>query len=169
MELVNRDYVRLYRNEVHERIAEAEDNEELSFFGNLLDAMGEYAQEVYIRLDNQSFAELGFSLEGEQIEITRETVLKAFVNASYAGNLEMVEKLRELLPDERLYPRWIEKDVLDYILDNSMDLNEYFDGEKNRSVYNEGRLEWDKVYNGSKYERKQENAKVYTFTPSDSK
>ena len=99
---------------------------------------------IYISTDNSYIKKF---LEKSEIFISRQTVLNALIFATVNNDIDIVQKLSLIISKKEFLPSEL-GDLLEYVLTHSMDINEYFDGEKQRFIYNdtENRLEEGYVF-----------------------
>lgn len=149
MKLVSRDCIEMSWCDVLSQIfkaAEENNKKRLTYFGGLHQMLLYSSKKfgkgknIYLDINVPSFQSLGFNIS--EMEITRETILNSFVIASYEENYIMGEKIKPYLEKNSYLYGEIEKDVREYILDNSTSIEEYlgvqdemtiFDGEDNES------------------------------------
>lgn len=142
MELVNKNYVRLDTFEVGGEYLDALENGEekkAKYFQKLSSAKAKYESEnrtyignIFIRIDDESFANLRFNVM--EIPIKRVTLVNAFFIASYCFNIEMQTKLAGLLSQDYVLPKELDEEVLEYILNNSMDIYDFLN-DRNREYF----------------------------------
>lgn len=136
MEIVNRNHVKVQVSSLalftfFARIMSSEDNvdtKKSEYFDKLIRESlslnlnsGKNIKEVYICIDDDSFKELDFDMM--EIPISRESFSKARDKAlEKGGDLEMVRKMLPFQFADTIIPENLPKEVLDYILDNSVNV-----------------------------------------------
>ena len=167
MEIVNRNYVKVQVSSLDlftffARIMSSEDNvdtKKSEYFDKLIRESlslnlnsGKSIKEVYICIDDDSFKELGFDMM--EIPISRESFSKARDKSlEKNGDLEMVRKMLPFQFLDKIMPEDLPKEVLDYILDNSVnDIKQgyFFDGNNIEYRKTDEKQESDKVYSITK-------------------
>ena len=162
MELVNKQYIKLGEFSLFVEIANAsiERNiEKLDFFGKLINTITKHEREkcamiedVYISISELCNPKI-FDLT--QIPISRQTILNASLIALYNDELEIAQKLSTFFSKNEVLANELGK-LLDYVLEHSMSIDEYFMGENIQYVYNERE---DKVEKRNIYSKPQDYKK----------
>lgn len=143
MRLVSRDCVGIsfYDTFIEEAAADSRGNKkQANFFRELrkeiedsregkLASPDEY---VYIDITEPSFQKLGFDVS--KMEVTRETILNAFVIAAYSDNYIMVGKIKPYLGKDRYLYGELPVDVREYILDNGISIEEYLENQDENEI-----------------------------------
>ena len=166
MNLVNYEYIKLDTFSIFTEIIKSldeEDDARLNFFQKLNGIIMDYEREYrihisdfYIRisdLENQQ------CLNIDKIPVERQIVLNSILYAVYNNDLEMLDKLTSI--DIQNY-EILQSELggnLNYILNHSMDINEYINGEEERLVYveKESKLEKTYIFN---YRKKEKSKKL---------
>lgn len=140
MELVNKNYVKMNKFDIFSlmnKFVENHDYEKLNFMQKMFSELSKYEREkneyisdVYIGVDAEIFVdEYDFML----LTIKRDSVINAYFYSCFNG---------EENEDLKYFSIWKEfkacelGENLDYVLDNSISMNEYFDGENKKFIYN---------------------------------
>ena len=161
MNLVNYEYIKLHRFLIFLEILEAseeKDDNKLEFFQKIIRTIIDYEKnnrihinDFYIKitdLENQEY------FKTKEITIERETILNAILFAAYNNDIEMLKQLTIIPVQKHEISQSEIGENLDYILNHSIDINEYITGEEERLVYDikENRIE--KAYIFSCHENK---------------
>ncbi|MBE6152484.1 MAG: hypothetical protein E7165_04155 [Firmicutes bacterium] len=154
MELINNNYVKFSKFDLcYQQVKESEtgdENREI-YFNKIMRVFFDYEREkkhhisyIYISTDNSYIKEL---LEKSEIFISRQTVLNALMFATVNNDIDIAQKLSLIISKKEFLPSEL-GNLLEYVLTHSMDINEYFDGEEQRFIYNdiENRLEEGYVF-----------------------
>ena len=156
MNLVNYEYLKLNRFLIFCEILDASDeNDEKkqAFFQKIVRTIMDYEKtnrihisDLYIKIadiENHKY------FKTKEITIEREMILNAILFAAYNNDIEILKKLT-IIPIQKYELSQSELgESLDYILNHSIDLNEYISGEEERIVYNikENKLEKTYIFN----------------------
>lgn len=123
----------------------------LNFFQRLLNVILEYErlEKVkfdYIYMSIKDLLDLNI-LDLNKIPITRNSLFNATLFAIYSGEVEVAQKLRKYFYKDKIYKEEI-PDLFNYVLEHSIDMNEYFNGERKRLVYSNtnNKLEEEYIY-----------------------
>ncbi len=164
MELVNNEYVKLEKIDIFSEAAKSmkkQDNYLSQYFQGTMEATLKYEKEnnifvneIYIPTDDlvDSLVEL--------LPIKRQTLINAYFFANAEHNNEIASKLLlDILEKESEYCTFKfmrGSDITDYVLEHSIDVNEYYDGEKPRLVYNaqENTLKDAYIYGFDRFNKK---------------
>ena len=86
-------------------------------------------------------------LDLNKIPITRNSLFSATLFAIYSGEVEVAQKLQKYFYKDKIYKEEI-PDLFNYVLEHSIDMNEYFNGERKRLVYSNtnNKLEEEYIY-----------------------
>ena len=154
MKLVSRDCVRIRFTDtfVEEMAAYGRGNQRQANYFNELrlkmmnsrESKFDPYEDVYIDITEPNFQELGFNVL--EMEVASETILNAFVIASYEGNYMMVEKIKPYLKKYSCLYGEIDADVREYILDNGISICEYLRNQEENVYASEGNEPSDKVH-----------------------
>lgn len=134
MELVNRNYIKVTNPDLFVILLsamESSNTKRCLYFDRLIRtkldlalSLRKHIDEVYIDINEPSFKELGFDMM--EIPISGESFSKARDKAlEKGGDLEIVRKMQQIPFAPTGIPRKLEKEVLDYILDNSENVIKY--------------------------------------------
>lgn len=152
MELVNSNYVRIEKFDVFSlmnKYVEKQEYEKLDFVQKIFNKMCEYEKDnkvyikdVYVSINSDIFVD---EYDFMMLSIERSSIINAYYYSCLNG---------DEIKDLKFYS--IKKDVkacelgehLDYVLNNTINPDEYFDGEKERYIYN---LEKDCIEKGYIY------------------
>ena len=150
MEIINKRYIKLDKFDIYGRIVKSTNNDEYS--SNLLKLMFDYEKnekcfirEIYLSRDSKK---LGRVIDLNNLPIKRNTIKNAIVFAALSDDIEMLKRLNKYIYKNEVYPFEIEDDLLNYILENSIDINEYLEREYTRIIYDEklNKLEEGYIY-----------------------
>lgn len=153
MNLVNHKYVILDRLSIFLEIVEASeqnDDNKLEFFQEMYRTIMEYEKanriclsEFYIRIDDIENHEY---FKTKEITIEREIILNAILFAAYNNDIEILKQLTSITINKYELSQDELGENLDYVLNHSMDINEYISGEEERFVYNIKENKIEKAY-----------------------
>lgn len=156
MSLINYEYMKLHRFLIFLEIvtaADKGDDNKLEFFQKIIRTIMDYEKangihinDFYIRITELEQQEY---LKEMEVTIERQTILNAILFAVYNNDIEMLNKIR-LIPIQKSQLSQSEVgENLDYILNHSIDIEEYIMGEEERIVYNikENKLEKRYIFN----------------------
>lgn len=164
MERINNNYIKVTKPDIFLQIAKESDSNnssKLAYFEDLITTILEYEKEnndhIYdIFLPISDFNEIDLLY----IPIKRQTIINAYLFANMNNELALSIKLKGLIAKKELNLKELGNLEI-YILNHSMDLNEYIDGEAIRTIYNskENKLENGYIFNceESKIKTKKEN------------
>lgn len=147
MELVNKKYIKLDKFDVYGRLVKSTGKEEYS--ANLIRLMFDFEKEkkYFIRefyLDKNS-KKINKLIDVNNLPIKRDIIRNAIIFAILSNNFDIAEKLKKFLFEIQVYPYEL-GDLLDYVLENSIDINEYYNGEMTKIIYNENLNEIEQGY-----------------------
>lgn len=160
MELINNKYVKFSNFDLcYQQVKGSEIGDESReiYFNKIMMVLLDYQRAkknhisyIYINKDNFYIQQI---LEKSEIMISRQTVLNALVFATFNNDIDIMRQLSLLISKKKFLPKEL-GNLLDYVLSHSMDINEYFDGEEPRIIYNdqENRLEEGFVFETRKIE-----------------
>lgn len=160
MELVNKNYVKMYKFDIFHEMVKAgatekeQDDEKVKFFQNLLSVVTKYEKETHTHIEE--FYVPVKNIDIKDADITREIIINALVYASITKNFKMVENITPYLYAKR-YKLSVGNEILDYILEHSLTADEFIDGESEKLIFNSDNnsLEYGYVYGHSvKLERR---------------
>lgn len=164
MELVNNEYVRLEKIDIFSEAAKSmkmNDNYLSQYFQGVIEATLKYEKEnnIFVNEIYIPTHDISDSLI-EKLPIKRQTLINAYFFANSEHNNEIASKLLlDILEKESEYCIFKftrGSDITDYVLKHSIDVNEYYDGEKARLVYNaqENSLENAYIYGFDRFNKK---------------
>lgn len=141
MELVNKKYVKMNKSDIFLQLVragateEVQNVEKVNFFQNLLNVVMDYERSGKHRIYLSDFYLKIDDIDIKDTEITRETILNALVYASIINDYSMVEKIKPYLY-KKSYVVSIGNDILDYILEHGISIDELIDGENEKLIFN---------------------------------
>lgn len=155
MELITSKYIKMSKFDLFTQIVAAQDEKKykkLKFFRKLVNSVMEYEREKkrtvidYIYVSVDCLKDFGI-LDVSNLPISRQSVLNAILFATFAGDIEMVQKLSAFMNKTQNDPLEL-GDILSYVLKHSMDINEYMSIEQERYIYNvdSNKIEKGKIY-----------------------
>lgn len=154
MNLINKEYIKIDHLDIFEETLKASDEEnkeKLIFFQKLLHTITDYKKKnkhhigiVYIKISELKNPKI---LNISEIPIERQTILNAILYATFNNDIDMIKRLisKTIMKNEVL-PSELEDTILDYILDHSIDMNEYLTDEKERLIYSDKSNQLEKGY-----------------------
>ena len=153
MYLVNNEYIITTNFSMYCEIVKAADecnDNKLEFFEkitrviiNYEQAKKEHIDEFYIRVSDLQKLQY---VKTQEIPIARQTILNAILFAAYNNDIEILKQLTQIPINKYELSQDELGENLDYILNHSMDINEYISGEEERFVYNINEHRIEKVY-----------------------
>lgn len=153
MNLVNYEYVKLDRCLIFYGIVTATDDkndDKVDFFQKIIRTIMDYERanktlinEFYIKISDIETQE---HLKDIEITVERQMILNAILYAAYNMDIEMLQKLTATPIQKHQLSQDELGDNLDYILNHSINLNEYINGEKERIVYDVKENKLEKAY-----------------------
>ena len=156
MNLINYEYIKLPRfSAFREAVIASDENNtnKLKFFEKIISTMIDYEKENRTHIDElyikTSDLQIQQYIKIEEIPIARESILNAILFAVYDNDIEMLKKLR-LIPIKKYELSQDELgDNLDYILNHSININEYMHSEREKLIYNikENKIEKAYIFN----------------------
>ena len=156
MNLVNYEYVKLERFLIFFEIVEAaerNDDNKMEFFQKIIRTIMDYEKanrikmsEFYIKITDIENHEY---FKTKEITIERQTIQNAILFAAYNNDIEILKKLTTIPIQKYELSQEEVGENLDYILNHSIDINEYISGEEERIVYDikENKLEKTYIFN----------------------
>lgn len=154
--LVNYEYVKLERFLIFLEIVEAaerNDDNKMEFFQKIIRTIMDYEKangikmsEFYIKITDIENHEY---FKKEEITIEREIIQNAILFAAYNNDIEILKKLTQIPIQKYELSQEEVGENLDYILNHSIDINEYISGEEERIVYDikENKIEKTYIFN----------------------
>lgn len=155
MELVNNKWIKMYKQDLFLKIVEYSDSNNLymlEYFQELINTVLEYEKEhkqyineIFFHIDNFSENEI------VNIPIKRQTILNAYVFSVMTNQMDLACEIGKYLSKKEVLVSEL-GDLKNYILENSINIDEYYDGEKIRIIYNnqENKLEEGYIFNDEK-------------------
>jgi len=147
MEIINKEYVKIDKRDlfIEQVRASSDDNKfNLNFFQNLTRIIYDYEREnhrtineLYIKTNSLCYKELSKTI---QFPIERQTIINAIVFAIINNEINIALQLKKYIKQNRIFPSQLEK-LLDYVLINGINTNEFFNGEKDKFIYNDTKNE----------------------------
>ena len=151
MELINNNFIKLSKIDIFLEIQNQENIAKLNFFQRLLNVILEYErlEKVkfdYIYMSIKDLLDLNI-LDLNKIPITPNNLFKANLFSIYSGEVEVDQKIQKYFYKDKIYKEEI-PDLFNYVLEHSIDMNEYFNGERKRLVYSNtnNKLEEEYIY-----------------------
>ena len=141
MELVNKKYVKMNKSDIFLQLVragateEVQNIEKVNFFQNLLNVVMDYERSGKYRIYLSDFYLKIDDVDIKDTEITRDTIVNALVYASITSDYSMVEKIKPYLY-KKSYVVSIGNDILDYILEHGIGIDELIDGENEKLIFN---------------------------------
>lgn len=141
MELVNKKYVKMNKSDIFLQLVragateEVQNVEKVNFFQNLLNVVMAYERSGKHRIYLSDFYLKIDDIDIKDTEITRDTIVNALVYASITSDYSMVEKIKPYLY-KKSYVVSIGNDILDYILEHGISIDELIDGENEKLIFN---------------------------------
>lgn len=80
-----------------------------------------------------------------QIPLTRNSIFNATLFAINENNLDVAEKLKEYFSKDKIYKEEM-SDLFSYVLEHNIDMNEYFNGERQKLIYTDSDCKLEKGY-----------------------
>ena len=163
MELVNNKYVKKTKHDIFLQMVNAGsseedyDEEKVRFFQNLLNVAMSYENSFKHSAPIDYFYVSTDYIDKNDTTISRQIIINAIVYATIHQDFRMIKKLIPYLYSEK-YIYSPNDQLLEYILENGMDIDEYIDGEKTKLIYNPSINEFEKGFIYGK-ERKLERKK----------
>ena len=141
MELVNKKYVKMNKSDIFLQLVragateEVQNIEKVNFVQNLLNVVMDYERSGKYRIYLSDFYLKIDDIDIKDTEITRDTIVNALVYASITSDYSMVEKIKPYLY-KKSYVVSIGNDILDYILEHGIGIDELIDGENEKLIFN---------------------------------
>lgn len=154
MELVNKKYVKLSRFDVFkEQITalESKDKSKQIYFQKLGQVLMDYEKDNKIHVKDIYISRDSFyvqkNLNSERAFITRNSLINALLIAMINNENDIAIKLSNFLSKTKILSTEL-GDLLNFILDNNIDINEYYWGEEDKIIYNdvENKIEEGHIY-----------------------
>lgn len=142
MKLVNHNFIQLDKMDIfHEFVKSPKlkvDSKKLEFFQKVFDTLSDYEREyretintLYISIDNLTDTTI---IKVSALPIERQRLLNATLFAIYNKDFEIVSNLTSFFIKKEVLPSEL-GNVLDYVLDHSLDMNEYLEVEREKFIY----------------------------------
>ena len=155
MEIINKEYVKIDKCDlfIEQVRASTEDNKfNINFFQNLTRIIYDYEKknhrsinELYIKTDSLCYKKLQKTI---QFSIKRQTVINAIIFALLNNETNIALQLINHIKQDKIFPSQLDN-LLDYVFINGMNTNDFFNGEKDKFIYNDTKneIEIGKIYN----------------------
>ena len=168
MEIINKEYVKIDKSDLFIELvrASSDDNKfNLIFFQNLTRIIYDYEREnhrtineLYIKTNSLCYKELSKTI---QFPIERQTIINAIVFALLNNETNIALQLKKYIKQNRIFPSQLEK-LLDYVLINGINTNEFFNGEKDKFIYNDTKneIETGKIFDTNKINTTEQSKKL---------
>lgn len=157
MKIINDEFILIDRFEIFGGEITANDNKDkrkANYFNKFIHALIEYEKEtgkfvkgVYIKRDSK-YSDI---FKDVKYKISRNDILNAILYATLNNEYNIAKRLSDIIVKKDKY--YYDDTLLsNYIINHSMDINEYLDGEKTKLVYNDinNKFENDYIYNNVK-------------------
>ena len=152
MELINNKYVVFDKMELilYQMEAFGNKNEKkANYFANLINVILNYEKEnnEYVGFIHVNYNDLGFkeSFGPLTLSVSRKTLSNVLLFAAYNNDIDVLLDLGGCLSEDVFDISQL-GELKDYILEHSIDINEYFEGEKERFIYDEEKNSIKKGY-----------------------
>jgi len=152
MELINNEYIKLDKLDIFGGQIEAleeSDKQKGEYYSKLISSLLDYEKQKKkfiksIYIDKEStFVKKFINLD--DLTITRQTIINALLLSMMKNETHMILKLQPYLQKNKIFINEL-GDMLDYVLDHNIDINEYFNGEQAKIIYNEQENNFEKGY-----------------------
>ena len=159
MEQINNQYIKLNRIDVFIEIAKSlkqKNTSKREYFHNLIYTIMSYEKENNQTIDNLFLNKSDFNDQDLiNIPITRQSLINAYIFANINNDIIFAYEIKKILPEKYILPNELGH-LKNYILTNNIDLNEYYDGEKLKFIYNykENIIEQGYIYNSNNITKK---------------
>lgn len=147
MELINKEYIKIDKSDLFLEQVRASSNGNkfnLKFFQDLTRTIYDYEKknhrtinELYIKTDSPCYKELSKTI---QFTIKRQTIINAMIFAIMNNQTNIALQLKEYIKQNEIVPNQL-GNLSDYVLINSKNINEVFNGEKDKFIYNDTKNE----------------------------
>ena len=160
MELVNKNYAKMYKFSIFHEMVKAgatekeQDDKKVEYLQNLLSVVMNYEKETHHHIEE--FYIPIKDIDIKDAEVTREIIINALIYACDVKDFKMIEEITPYLYVKR-YKLITGNKITDYILEHGISPDEYIDGESEKLIYNSqtGTLEYGYIHNHSvKLERR---------------
>lgn len=152
MEIINKNFIKLDKFFITQQIiisSENKDSKKLDFFTNLFTAIINYQHSnrtnidyIYISINDLKNDNI-FKIT--DLPISRQSIINATLFAILNGDLDKIQELKKYFFKQKTYKSEMPK-LFNYVLEHSMDINEYMDKEKIRFIYKEKESKLEKGY-----------------------
>ena len=160
MELINNHYIKIDKYDIFVGIVKASETKNIykqEYFKNLIDTLLEYEKESKINISEIFLPVNDFTKEEIlNIPIKRQTILNAYVFANISGEKVLSAKINKFLSKKEVFSSEL-VNISDYILDHSMNIDEFFDGESIRFIYDDHNK---KIKNGYIFNHEKQKTRV---------
>lgn len=151
MKLANSQYIKLDKFSIFSELVKATDeknNAKMMFFKKLLQTITKYEKErkqsidtIYISLTDLRDSEIFKILE---LSIERQLLLNATIFAMYNGDIEIAKNLTSFFSEREVHTNEL-GELSSYVLEHSINMDEFIEGERERIIYNKKE---NKIENG---------------------
>ena len=152
MELVNKKYIKIDRFDIFGeqlKATEQNDKQKSIYFGKLIRSLLDYEKEekkfiksIYIN-NESNFVKKHVNFD--EVIIKRQTIINAILLLMIKNETDIALKLKTFLHKDKIFISEL-GDMLHYVLDHNVDINEYFNGEQAKIIYNEQTNSFEKGY-----------------------
>ena len=155
MELINNHYIKTDEFDIFVEIVKASESGNVykqKYFQNLIKNILEYEKKSKNYISEIFLPKNDFTKEEIlNVPIKRQTILNAYVFASISGEITLSSEISKFLSKKEILSNELDN-ISDYILEHSINIDEYFDGESIRFIYNsqENRIKNGYIFNHEK-------------------
>ena len=152
MELINREYIKIDRFDIFGeqlKATEQNDKQKSIYFSKLIRLLFDYEKEekkfiksIYIN-NESNFVKKHVNFE--EVIIKRQTIINAILLLMIKNETYIALKLKTFLHKDKIFISEL-GDMLHYVLDHNVDINECFNGEQAKIIYNEQTNNFEKGY-----------------------
>lgn len=163
MERVNREYIMI--NKIDLLCSLNGGYQDVDVIKNMLSCIfdyekdtGDYVSNFYLNINSPYYIELSKMFS---FPIKRNSLLNAFIYAGYTKNLQMIFNLNSFLSHSEVSIDEL-GNLSDYVLDYSIDFNEYIDGQNKRLVFHERKGFYeDYIYDELSFKKNNSKRKLF--------
>ncbi|MGM9849488.1 MAG: hypothetical protein ACI31V_01155 [Bacilli bacterium] len=156
MERINKKYVML--DKIDLLCSLNDEIENIDVIKNILSCISNYEKEnkdyvgnFYLSVDSLYYSELSKIFD---FQIKRNSILNAFIYAGHTKNLQMIFNLNSFLSYNEVSINKL-GNLSDYVLEHSINFNEYIDGQEKKLVFDEEKGFYeDYIYGNSGIQKK---------------
>ena len=140
MELVTRNYIKATKTDIFNMLIKYSYDKALECdLKNILKLILDYEQannynsvcEFYINKSNKFFQRIIQIIYNNNLPIKRQSIINASVYALYNNEIDIAKKLTKYFSYNEINPLYL-NELKDYVLDHSLNINEYFNGENDK-------------------------------------